>query len=128
MTVTELDVNIANTEAFINADPSVVSIKRDVWISDGAGGRKRSTPPVNVALDHVVRMIPQGADNATSNPLTQTTNGSLDRPDFVLLALPGLVLQREDFFDWRGQTYEVISIRRSPTYEVKADVAVRKDL
>ena len=73
-------------------------------------------------------MIPQGSDNATSNPITQTTNGTLDRPDFVMLALPGLQLQRHDYFDWAGDTYEVLSIRRSPAYEVKADVAVQKDI
>jgi len=126
MTVTELDVNIANTAAFIAADPSVVTIKRDTIVSDGAGGKVK-TGTTNVHVDESVRMIPQGADNATSNPITQTTNGSLDRPDFVLLALPGLGLARHDYFDWRGDTWKIDTIRPSPAYETKADVKVVKD-
>jgi len=125
--MTEYELNVANTQAFIDADPSTVTIKRDTYISDGAGGKKRNGTVVNVFVGQV-RMVPQGADNATSNPVTQTTNGELDRPDFVLLAMPGPVLQRKDYFDYAGETYEVFSIRRSPAYEVKADVRVREDL
>jgi hypothetical protein len=124
--MTEYELNVANTKAFIDADPSMITVMRDVMISDGAGGKKRGTP-VTVRVDEIVRMIPQGADNATSNPITQTTNGSLDRPDFVLLGMPGLALQRNDYFDWREDTWKILSIRQSPAYETKADVAVRKD-
>jgi len=125
--ITELELNKTNTLAFINADPSTLTIKRDVYISDGAGGKKRSGSPTIVYLNRVVRMVPQGADNATSNPVTQTTNGELDRPDFVLVGEAGLQLQRKDYFDYAGETYEVFSIRRSPAYETKADVRVRED-
>jgi hypothetical protein len=126
--ITEYDINVTNTQAFIAADPSVITIKRDTYISDGAGGRKKSGAPLLLHVDKTVRMVPQGADNATSNPITQTTNGQLDRPDYVLVGEPGLALQRNDYFDCFGETYEVISIRRSPLYETKADVKVRKDL
>jgi len=125
--MTEYELNVANTLAFINADPSVVDIWRDLYISDGAGGKKRSGSPTAVHAGKIVRMVPQGADNATSNPVTQTTNGELDRPDFVLIGEPGLLLQRKDYFNYAGETYEVFSIRRSPAYETKADVRVRED-
>jgi hypothetical protein len=123
----ELVVNKANTKAFIDNDPSTITINRDTYISDGAGGKKKSGSPTTTYVGLVVRMIPQGADNATSNPITQTTNGSLDRPDFVLLGEAPLDIQRNDYFTWRGETWEVISIRKSPTYETKVDVRVRKD-
>jgi hypothetical protein len=125
--VSEYGVNVINTQAFIAADPSTIGVKRDVLVSDGAGGKKRSGSPL-LAEPIVVRMIPQGADNATSNPITQTTNGELDRPDFVLLGDPGLSLKRDDYFDWHGRTWKILSIRDSPAYETKADVAIRKDV
>lgn len=125
--MTEYELNVANTIAFIAADPTVVDIWRDLYISDGAGGKKKSTTSA-VGTGKIVRMVPQGADNATSNPITQTTNGELDRPDYVMVGEPGLLLQRKDYFDFLGATYEVLSVRRSPTYETKADVRIREDV
>lgn len=121
----EFLVNMANTMAFIAADPSVIVINRPTEISDGAGGKV--TIDLVDAFPEIVRMIPQGADNATANPITQTTNGSLDRPDFVMLGEPGLTVKRGDFFEWRDLTWKILTIRQSPQYETKADVAVRKD-
>lgn len=122
----EFQINVQNTLAFIAADPSTIRIQRDIETGDDAGGKVKVGNPIN-AYPEVVRMVPQGADNATSNPITQTTNGSLDRPDFVLVGEPGLQLLRGDYFEWRGDTWRILSVRPSPAYETKADVAVRKD-
>jgi hypothetical protein len=124
--MSELAVQIANTEAFIAADPVTLTIQRDTLVDDGAGGKKKSGSPTNVTIK-TVRLIPQSQRGGPTT--TQTTNGELERQDYVLLGHPDLVglLQRDDFFVWKVDTWDITAINKSPAYEFKADVKIRKD-
>lgn len=126
MSTLELEIQISNTEAFIAADPVDLTFQRDTYISDGAGGKRKSGAPATV-LTETCRMIPRVAYTASRN-VTQTTNGQLERPGFTLLGPPGLALQRKDYFVWKGDTWEIIAIDKTPAYQFKADVAIRKDV
>lgn len=127
--MTELAVQIDNTAAFIAADPVALTFKRDEYIDDGAGGKKKNGFPPTVTIE-TCRMIPQGRERTASSVVTQTTNGQLDRPGYVLLGPVDLgpLLQRKDFFLWENKLWEIASINAGPAYETKCDIKIREDV
>jgi hypothetical protein len=130
--MSELAIQVTNTKAFIDADPVTLTFQREEYSDDGAGGKVKSSSPATIVMDNetkICRLIPQGRERTSTSVVTQTTNGQLDRPSYILLGMPelGPLLQRKDFFSWEDDTWEIVSINAGPAYETKVDIKIRKD-
>lgn len=114
----ELAAQIRSTEAFVDADPVDLSIYRSTRVSNGAGGYVKSTPALTGTVR--CRLIPQ-SDRV---PEVSTLDGRLLRPKFVLMASPGVNVERGDTFTF-GSEYEIAAVHEGPEYAFKADVVRR---
>jgi hypothetical protein len=117
----ELEINRANTRAFIEADPVVLTLTPNA-LQKTAGGGKRMQPGAP-RTPQQFRLIPQ-SDVQTS---VQTPDGIQVTPTFVLMGDWLAVMDRWDTFDLNGHSYQVVStVRPEHTlnpYFKKADVA-----
>lgn len=117
-----LRVQRKNTEAFINADPIVVSLVPRVKTKTAGGGKKMEKGTPKSAQKF--RLIPQG----DVQPSVQTPDGIQLTPTFVLLGKFDADIDRWDTFQLNGHDYQVVStVRPEHTienrYESKVDVA-----
>jgi hypothetical protein len=114
-----IDVNavqIRMTQAFI--DRKAVTIQLVPWSAqdDGTGGRVRrpGTPrtPITVAMC-------DPTNSGYQFPLN-TAEGKSNRPDFLLVAMPGTVIEEDDHFDWDGFQHVVETVLVGNAWEVRA--------
>lgn len=115
---TEYTIGVKSTQAFIAADYEDLVFSRTSRVSDGEGGWTNVTPVSFGPLR--CRLVPQ-SDRVEE---VSTSDGRSLRPSFVLVALPTEDLQRYDRFDYKGDTYELASVRPDPEYALKADVVL----
>lgn len=114
----ELAVQVAATQAFIDADYEMIQIQgQEQRIDDGAGGW--TTIPAAPSDPIKVRLIPQSDKVAVVTP-----EGTRNAPDFVILGLPDTSFDRGDIFDWKGKTWIIEEVHLKPEYERKGDVRV----
>ena len=114
----EMEMQLQITEKFIAADASQVTMLRSTRVSDGAGGTV-SQDEAPVTVDPVtVRMIPR-SDRTSELVLA---DGRVLRPEFAVLAMPDVDIQRYDEFLWNGVRWQVASVHELPVYEKKGDV------
>lgn len=114
----ELQVQIAQTRAFIDADKEILTVTNPATKdSDGAGGWN-TTPAVDVQVE--CRMIRQN----DRLPMAKDSNGDRLRVEYMLIAMPDAPIQRYATFDWDGNKYRVEMIHSKPDYELKAEVII----
>lgn len=114
----ELEMQLQITEKFIAADSSQVTMLRSEKLNDGAGGfiLQNEAP---VTPDPVtVRMIPR----SDRTPELALADGRILRPEFAILAMPDVDIQRYDEFYWNGVRWQVADVHPLPEYERKGDV------
>lgn len=107
------------TLAFVLADAEEITIApREGRISDGAGGwvAQQGAP----MLPLTVRLIPQ----SDKVPEAVALEGRRPIPEYILMAMPGVNIERYDTFEWRGRTWQVSHVHDKPEYEFKADVVI----
>lgn len=108
----------ANTEAFIQADYTMVNLQYVDLVDTPAGG-KRGGSPGNRGIQKF-RLVPQG------EPIEQELlDGQLVRVDYTLVGMPDVVVERGDWFFLQGDKYEVVSVKSVGDYEIKAEVTNR---
>lgn len=118
LSLSELASQIKSTEQFIEADVVELSLSRKVKASNGSGGY--TTSAGGIVGPFRVRLIPQ-SDRV---PEVVTNDGRLVRPKFVLMAMPGTDIQRDDTFIF-GEEYQIAAVHKGPEYAFKADVVRR---
>lgn len=112
----EYNLQVAVTQAFINADPTTIVLTPRSRIGDGAGGFRITVgaprPPATIRLIPVSDVVPE----------QMSSEGNYAAPTFRMLAMPDLEIDRYDRFSWRGHTWEITHISLKPEYEKKGDV------
>lgn len=118
----ELSSQIAQTSAFIDADPSSVVLRGITSTPDGKGGLKRTWPLSGYRDAQTLRLIPRSSQNDVVKEV-MTAEGVIATVEFVLLGLPSSTIVQHDRFSWNGELWEVAQIHRSASqYETKGDV------
>lgn len=120
LTPTEYMVGVKTTTSFIEADSENITFSRPgAKQDDGEGGWifGNSVPfgPLKV------RLIPQ----SDKVPEVSTSDGRTYKPEYVLMGLPTMSIQRYDTFAYKGEVYEIAQVHDGPEYELKADVVLR---
>ena len=110
----ELDIQRRLTGAFVSADEVQLVLTRRTRVSDGAGGYTWSD--LSLAAQGM-RLIPQ-QDTARE---TQTADGKMVKPTYVLLGRHTADMQRDDAFTWQGSRYKLGDVEHKQ-YEVKGEV------
>lgn len=122
MNPVELAMHVANTKAFIEEDAVDVILERPGRVSNGAGGF-RETPPFHLPSQRV-RVITLTAGSVGGVERLTLSSNRLVVPDYVVLGIPELNVQRGDRLSLWGKTFEVVFVNDRPLYERKAEVAV----
>jgi hypothetical protein len=118
----ELAIQIANTIAFIDANPSEIALIPRVKFKDGNGTRWVAG---EVRPAQVFRLIDQSTARNTWPGLVQTSDGRERLTDFILLAAPDALVQVWDYWTDANGTWEVAEIFPSNQYEIRAAVVRR---
>lgn len=118
LSAAELAAQIQQTEAFISADETTISISRTAQQRLPGGGRGPAAEPVASSLG--VRMIP-ARDRAEKATLQTVVSLGTEVREWTLLAMPGSDVQVDDTFFFDGETCKVITVT-SIEYELKAEV------
>jgi hypothetical protein len=118
----ELALHISNTVAFIDTNPTEITLTPRIRQKSGTGtilvpGEPR--PP------QVVRLIDQSTSRNTWPGKIQTSDGVERLVDFILLAHPDAVVRLWDFWITPEGTFEVAEIYPSNQYEIRAAVVRR---
>lgn len=112
-------MQVLQTQRFINADPEQIQIiPEGEKVSDGAGGY--TDTPGQPALPITVRLIPQSDKVA----IAAASEGSYEKTEYVLMAMPDTPFKKDDLFDWRGDRWRISAVHDMPEYEKKADVVL----
>jgi hypothetical protein len=123
LSTAELNAQIANTVAFIGANPMVVVLTPRTKIKDGRGTRFQNGEN---RAPQTVRLIDQSTSRNTWPGIVQTSDGRERLVDFILLGAPGTVVKVWDFWKDDDGTWEVAEVYPSNQYELRAAV-VRRD-
>lgn len=118
----ELAVQIANTIAFIAANPTELTLIPRKRIKDGQGARFEDQPP---RVMQVVRLIDQSTSRNTWPGIVQTSDGRERLTDFILLAPPDAIVEVNDYWKNTSGTWEVAEVYPSNQYELRAAVVKR---
>jgi hypothetical protein len=119
----ELAVEIANTVAFINANPTSVILTPRTRHLDGKGARFVNGQP---KAPQTVKLIDQSTSRNTIPGKIQASDGVERLIDFILLAHPDADIDLYDFWvDGNGRTLEVAELYPSNQYEIRAAVVSR---
>ncbi len=112
----ELQVMRRNTRAFILADPRIIILQRRTRALDAAGGIERG--PLADVPAQVFRLLPQ-EDGATARV---TAEGETATPEYMLLGMYDVDMQRWDVFEFDGRRYQILWISENRQYQVKGEV------
>lgn len=121
----ELEQQRRQTEAFINADSTTLSVLRGVREPTDAGGYRDVVPTEPNVGPVLVRLIP----TSDKTPELRTSAGRMVVPTYTLLAMPDADLARWDKFKLGEDTYELANILdewkpADNKYELKGDVVI----
>jgi hypothetical protein len=108
----ELSVNQANTERFIDLDPTWITLipSVEVW----SGGSKRWVDGVPKAIQKFKFIWPGGDQVVT------TSDGTTKKLDFVLVGLYNSSISVGDYWKEGTQTYRIEEVEPFNGYQVKA--------
>lgn len=116
----EMAVQLRITRQFIDADATEIEITpRIARESDGAGGWRNI--PGSPLAPISVRLVPQ----SDAVPESASPEGTRPLPEMVLVAMPGVDIQRYDTFEWSDKVWKITHVHDKPPYAFKADVVVR---
>jgi len=106
------------TEAFIDASPSDLVLKRKVFQDDGAGGvRLVNEPDLSPQKVRVVGL-------RTPRPRI-TSDGKTILIEKEVVGMPNLDVEIGDTFSFMSKKYEVINVNRSPMWRILAEASSR---
>lgn len=117
----ELKAQRRQTDAFIKANPTSVILSRAESVPNGAGGFRQGAP--SALTPQEFRFIEPGASYGQGE--AQLLDGEMVRVDWILLGRYDADLKRGDWFYKDGIKYEVVTVRSTGNYEVKAEVTNR---
>lgn len=115
----ELNAEIANTVAFIAANPSSIVLIPRTRIKDGRGTRFQEHEPRPA---QILRLIDQSTSRNTWPGMVQTSDGKERLTDFILLGAPTVVVKLWDYWTDADGVLEVAEIYPSNQYEFRAAV------
>lgn len=115
----ETEMQRKQTKAYIAADPTTVILNRAETVPNGAGGFTHGAP--SARSPQVCKFIAP-SDTATER---QMLDGQMVQVDWVLLFEYDADVKRGDWFFQDGIKYEVVTVRHTGRYEVKAEVTNR---
>jgi hypothetical protein len=115
----ELDLQRANTVAFIQASPTTIALQPVKRVQLPTGGFRDEPQPLRLA--QVLRVIPLSDQN---RPII-TVDGKQFTAEVMLLGKHDATIVRRDRWSSDGQQYEVIEVQAGHRYETKA-LAVRR--
>lgn len=119
----ELKVQIASTKQFIEADVELIQFNHPTLRVRTPGGGYTEDPSVStISTPQRVRLIPQ----SDKVPVSADTNGTRERPEYIVAGLPDAEFRKGDTFDWRGQTWKVVQMHDKPDYIRKGDVILHR--
>jgi len=118
----ELAAQIANTVAFIAANPSSIVLTPRTRHKDGSGTRFVNGTP---RAPQTLRLIDQSTARNTIPGRVQTSDGVERLVDLILLGHPAVIVELWDFWVDGTGTLEVAEIYPSNQYELRAAVVRR---
>lgn len=117
----EMEVGLAQTAAFIDADPEeIVFLRKGERTRNAAGGWTDVVAGDPRTAPQRVRMIHQLVNDREMS--VATTDGARRTPGYTLVGLPTSDFLKDDRFEWRGATYRIVYVHDKPDYIRKADV------
>lgn len=119
--MTEASLLAVSTQAFIDADPYDLVLTRPQRIDNGAGGY-REVDPLTIPAQRV-RLIPQGVQGRLDE--AALLDGTVVVLKFHVLGMPGLDIERGDWFLHDNVRMEVAWVTEPGGYEVKAGIGNR---
>jgi hypothetical protein len=119
MSSIESEMNVVQTQAFIDHDPLYVTLSRPEVTGDGAGGAIVEAP----ALLNAQRVRVSGQ---TRPRVVTTPEGKQVEVDLSLIGLPDFDVQVGDLFILRSWQYEVVNVQDQPAWRMVAEAVRRK--
>lgn len=114
-----------NTRAFIQADPSRVTLIRPTKVLTAAGGHKPGEP---ITLPpQTVRLVPLSG-NVWDRSKQKTDEGNLPDVTFQLVGMPGLDIKKGDHFVWKHDDWEVIHVSPEEGQRISANISLRSQV
>lgn len=109
------------TSAFIAADPTSIIFSRAEMVPNGAGGSRLDAP--STVSPQTVKM--QAPSTSGSQGERNLLDGQVVQVDYVLVCEWDADVKRGDWFYLNGVKYEVVTVRSTADYEIKAEVTNR---
>jgi hypothetical protein len=117
LNATEAEVLAIQTQAFIDASPTEVTIMREQTVEDGAGGKRPIDP---LEIPQVVKVATQPAQR-----FVVTEDGRNVPVNKSLVGMPDFDVRVGDTFELEGEgVFEVLGVRQ-PLWAVVADAVKR---
>jgi hypothetical protein len=110
--------HIALTQAFIDENPSTITLLRRTKVPTGTGGWTWSASVEQTPF--VARVV--GQNLRSFNSTRTSEDGSLVIPTHVLIALPDEDVQVDDQFELEGKLFEVKTVNDRPRWRINAEV------
>lgn len=110
--------HIKATQAFIDANPTEVTLSRPTRVSDGVGGTVQSGSTAIAA--QTMRIVALNLRSASE--ATVTADGQVVVPTHALIALPSAEVAVGDQFTDGGKVFEVLVVQRRPEWRIRAEV------
>lgn len=110
-----------NTRAFIAADPTDITLIRQALVKNDRGGYDPTGVPDEIqARVHLSKSGPTGGEER------QKDSGRNIFLKDLLVGLPDLDIQTNDYFEDNGVTYEVGFVSPDRSYETRATLVLRE--
>lgn len=110
--------HLALTEAFINENPTTITLSRRTKVPTGSGGWKYDT--ASDLEPFVGRLV--GSFRVRDTIARTTEAGQEVVPTHTLIAMPGTDIARGDQFTIGDALYEVVNFDEMPKWRVNAEV------
>ena len=117
MTTMASDIHVAQTEYFINENPSTVRCLRRTRVATGTGGFTWSA-----AVDsgeRTIRIVGQGS--RVSEQPRVSASGEMVVPDGVAISVPDADWLKGDQFMHEGRLYEVVAVGMLPPWRKRLE-------
>lgn len=110
--------HLALTQAFIDENPSTITLNRRSKVATGTGGWTWSAPVAQAPF--IARLV--GTNLRTYSKQVTTVDGSLVIPTYVLIAMPDEDVVIGDQFTLDDKLYEVATVNDRPRWRINAEV------
>lgn len=115
--LTESDLHDAQTEFFIDRQPTSLTLYRKEWIDDGAGGKFKAAEPEQYI--QTVRLVGQ------RRPPIRIVDGKEVQIDLFVVGTREFDVRIGDTFLSNGSRYEIVNVQDQPEWRVIGE-AVRR--